>query len=584
MVVTPHSDILDDLRERFPEAGLITQPTADGIPTVWAPAEAAHAVLRFLKHGIANPYGMLYDLTAIDERERTHRAGQPPADFTVVYHLLSFDRNADLRVKVALEGEYPALRTITDLWPAANWYEREAWDMFGVRFDGHPNLRRILLPPWWEGHALRKEHPSRRTEMGHFLLPDNRHLELEEQLRFRPEEWGLETEGEDFDYMFLNIGPNHPATHGVLRLVVQLDGQEVVNVIPDIGFHHRAAEKMGERQTWHTYIPYTDRIDYLSGVLNEFPYVLAVEQLAGITVPDRAQVIRIMMAELFRICSHLVFFGTYVQDVGMMSPVFYMFTDREQALQIIQAVTGGRMHPSWFRIGGTAQDLPEGWAPMVRDFIAHERKQLDEYQKAVLGNLIFRMRTVGIGEVDSAQAIDWGASGPVLRAAGLPWDLRKTRPYAGYDRFAFDIPTGSRGDSFDRALVHLEEMRQSLRIIEQCVENMPEGAYKAEHPLSTPPRKAQTMHDIETLIDHFLGVSWGPVIPAGEAMGRVEGAKGLYSYSLVSDGSTTSYRTRVRTPSFAHIQLLPQISRGQMVPDLIAMLASLDFVLGEIDR
>jgi NADH-quinone oxidoreductase subunit C/D len=563
---------------------LTAQATTDGMPTLWAPAGAVHDLLRYLKVEALRPYRMLYDLTAIDERERTHREGQPAGDFSVVYQLLSFDRNADVRVKVTLEGDTATLPTITDLWPCANWYEREAWDMFGITFAGHPHLCRILLPPWWEGHALRKEHPSRRTEMGPFNLPGESHLDYEAQMRFRPEEWGLETEGEDFDFMFLNIGPNHPATHGVLRLVVQLDGQEVVNVVPDIGFHHRAAEKMGERQTWHTYIPYTDRIDYLSGVLNEFPYVLAVETLAGITVPDRAQVIRIMMAELFRVISHLVFFGTFVQDVGMMSPVFYMFTDRERALQIVSAVTGGRMHPSYFRIGGVALDLPDGWEAMVRDFLAHMGKQLAEYEKAVLRNHIFRMRTVGIGDLTTEQAIEWCASGPVLRSTGLAWDTRKQQPYGGYDQFDFDVPAGTRGDSYDRVLVHLEEMRQSLRIIEQCANHMPEGRFKAEHPLATPPVKSHTMHDIETLIDHFLGVSWGPVIPAGEATARIEGAKGLYSYALVSDGNTVSYRTRIHTPSFAHIQMLPHITKGVMVPDLIAILASLDFVLGEIDR
>jgi len=582
VVVEAQTDIIAELRGRFP--GVTAQETADGVPTAWAAPAAVRDVLRYLHRDAPRPFRMLYDLTAIDERTRTHRDGQPAGDFSVVYHLLSPERNADVRVKTALDGDAPSLPTITDLCPAADWYEREAWDMFGITFAGHPRPRRLLLPPWWEGHALRKEHPARRTEMGPFPLPDDAHLAYEEQMRFRPEEWGLATEGEDFDYLFLNIGPNHPATHGVLRLAVQLDGQEVVEVIPDIGFHHRGAEKMGERQSWHTYIPYTDRIDYLSGVLNEFPYVLAVEALAGIAVPDRARVIRIMLAELFRVISHLVFFGTFVQDLGMMSPVFYFFTDRERALSIISAITGGRMHPSYFRIGGVALDLPGGWEPMVRDFLAHMRRQLDEYLASVVRNGIYRLRTVGISELTSAQAIAWGASGPVLRATGLAWDLRKQQPYGGYDQFDFEVPVGTRGDTYDRALVHLEEMRQSLRIIEQCADAMPAGPYIAEHPLATPPPKARTLHDIETLIDHFLGVSWGPVIPPGEAMGRVEGAKGMYSYYLVSDSSTMSYRTRIRTPSFAHIQLLPHISRGLMVPDLIAALASLDFVLGEIDR
>ena len=577
--------ITQELQARFGESVVTPQVTADGMPTVWVAAGRVREVLRFLKGEVEWPYRMLYDLTAIDERVRRHREGQPAGDFSVVYELLSFERNEDVRVKVALEGEYPSLPTISDLWANANWYEREVWDMFGIGFEGHPGLRRILLPPWWEGHPLRKEHPARATEMPPFQMPDAQQAELEGALEFRPEEWGLATEGDGFDYMFLNLGPHHPGTHGVLRIVLQMRGQEIHDAVCDIGYHHRGAEKMGERQSWHTYIPYTDRIDYLSGVLNNLPYVLAVEKLAGIEAPDRAQVIRVMLAELFRIISHLVFYGTFAQDLGMLSPVFYMFSDREHAFDIVEAITGARMHPGWFRIGGVAQDLPEGWDGKLREFVARMRKHLDEYDQAVMRNGILIKRARGISELTTEEAIEWGATGPMLRATGLAWDFRKQRPYSGYERFEFDIPTGTRGDVYDRVLVHVEEMRQSLRILEQCLANMPAGDYKARHPLTTPPLKERhTMYDIETLIDHFLNVSWGPVIPAGEAAARAEGAKGANTYYLISDGGTMSYRTRVRTPSFAHIQMVPKLARGYMVPDLIAILGSLDFVLADVDR
>jgi NADH-quinone oxidoreductase subunit C/D len=295
-------------------------------------------------------------------------------------------------------------------------------------------------------------------------------------------------------------------------------------------------------------------------------------------------VIRVLMAELFRIASHLVWYGTFAQDVGQMSPVFYMFTDRERILEIVEAVCGARMHPSWFRIGGVAQDLPEGWDGKIRAYVGYQRKRLDEYDGMVMRNRVFQARTRGIGDYDTETAVEWGVTGPGLRATGLEWDFRKKRPYSGYDQFEFDIPTASGGDCYDRGLVRVEEMRQSLRIIEQCVEGMPEGPYTSDHPLATPPRKERTLHDIETLITHFLGVSWGPVIPPGEAFMGIEASKGCNGYYLVSDGGAVSYRTRIRTPSFPHLQMIPRISRGFLVPDLLAILGSIDFVLADVDR
>lgn len=576
--------IFDTLRGQFGEGILAEQSTRDEVPTLWVSREHVRAVLRYLKGDVERPYRMLYDLTAIDERARFHRQGQPPSDFTLVYHLLSYERNEDLRIKVPLQGEYPALQTVTDIWPAANWYEREAWDMFGIAFDGHPHLRRILMPPTWRGHPLRKEHPARATEMGPFQLPDDRQDMEQEALRFRPEDWGMRPGREGTDFMFLNLGPQHPGTHGVLRIVLQLDGEEIVDAVPDIGFHHRGAEKMGERQSWHTFIPYTDRIDYLGGVMNNLPYVLAVERLAGIEVPDRVQVIRVMMTEFFRIASHLVWYGTFAQDIGALSPVFYMFNDRERIFDIVEAICGGRMHPSWFRIGGVAQDLPTDWDRLVRDFLEYFPRRLAEYDAMVMRNRIFQARTKGVGSYTLDEAVEWGVTGPGLRACGFEWDFRKKRPYSGFERFEFDIPTATHGDCYDRGVVRVAEMRQSLRIIEQCLKHMPPGPYKADHPLTTPPLKKHTMHDIETLITHFLSVSWGPVIPAGEAFVGVEATKGNNGYYLISDHHTAAYRIRIRAPSFPHLQMIPLISRGLMVPDLLAILGSIDFVLADVDR
>jgi len=578
------ANAVDQLQEKFPEISLVRESARDDIPTAWIPSEQLREAMQFLKTGVEQPYAMLYDLTGIDERARVNRNGQPPSDVTVVYHLLSFERNQFTRLKVALRGDEPSLPSITPIWPAANWYEREVWDMFGVRFDGHPHLERLLMPKTWVGHPLRKDHPARATEMGPFRMPEEKEEREQEALRFQPEAWGMKRSRDGSDFIFLNVGPQHPGTHGVLRIVLQLDGEEIVDAVPEIGFHHRGAEKMGERQSWHTYIPYTDRVDYLGGVMNNFAYLTAVEKLAGIEVPPRAQVIRIMLAELFRIISHLVWYGTFAQDLGQMSPVFYTFNDRERAFAIIEAICGARMHPNWFRIGGVAQDLPKAWDAMIRDFISYFPPRLREYDREVLANRIFRARTVGVGACTTQEAIEWGLTGPNLRATGFEWDFRKKRPYSGYESFEFEIPTARTGDCYDRALVRVEEMRQSLRIIQQCVDNMPEGPYKSLDPLASPPLKERTMHDIETLITHFLSVSWGPVIPPGEALGAIEATKGNNGYYLVSDGGTNSYRTRIRTPSFPHIQMLPLLCRGRMIPDMLAVLGSLDYVLADIDR
>jgi len=576
--------ILDLLQRNFGADTFAQQHTVDDIITLWLPKEKIISVTTYLKTSIPQSFNFLYDLCGMDERDRSGKEKLPVKDFTVIYHLFSFERNDFIRLKVALEGEYPSLPSITGLFKNANWYEREVYDMFGIKFEGHPHLQRILMPLTWEGHPLRKEHPARATEIGPYRLLNEIIDREQNALQFKPEEWGMQRESDDADFMFLNIGPQHPGTHGVLRIVLQLDGEDIVDAVPEIGFHHRGAEKMGERQSWHTYIPYTDRVDYLGGVMNNLAYLLAVEKLAGIEVPDRVKVIRVMLCELFRISSHLVWFGTFAQDVGQLSPVFYMFTDREKVFDIIEAVCGGRMHPNWFRIGGVAQDLPKGWDGLVRDFVQYFPKKIKEYTDMVIRNSLFKGRTKGIGIYTLEEAIEWGVTGPGLRACGYEWDFRKKRPYSGYEMFNFDIPTAQNGDCYDRAVVRVEELWQSLRIIEQCLNNMPEGSYKADHPLTTPPLKKYTMQDIETLITHFLNVSWGPVIPAGEAMSCIEATKGANSYYLVSDGNTSSYRTRIRTPSFPHMQMVPYVSKGYTVADLLSILGSVDFVLADIDR
>lgn len=540
----------------------------DSINTRWVKPEELLASVQ--------DFEMLYDLTAIDETLRT-TPREHAGDFTIVYHFLSPKTAEFQRVKIAIPTAHQAIPTLTSVFKNASWYEREVFDMFGLEFAGHPDLRRILMPDYWIGYPLLKTHPARATEMGPYQLPEDKQDYFQSVMRYKPEEDGG-------DYLYLNLGPQHPGTHGVLRLILKMDGEIIKDVIPDIGYHHRGAEKMGERQTWHTYIPYTDRIDYLSGVMNNLAYLLSVEQLAGIQVPARAQVIRVMLCELFRIISHLVWYGTFVQDIGAMSPVFYMFTDRERALKIIEGITGGRMHPSWFRIGGVAHDLPEGWHQAIKEFLNYFPARLAEYDSLVMKNPIMKSRTIGVGAYDTREAIEWGVTGPGLRATGLAFDLRKAKPYSGYENFEFDIPTAQSGDCYARALVRIEEMRQSLGIIQQCLENMPIGPYKSEHPLTTPPNKDKTLVHIETLINHFLNTTWGPVMPAGESFHAIEASKGANAYYLVSDAGTHSYRTRIRTPSFPHLQMLPLLAKGGTISDLMAILGSIDFVLADLDR
>ena len=567
-------DLARVLGAQFGDAVAPLAPTSDML-TLQVAENRFKDVLRYLKTEATPKYQRLEDLTAIDESARRQPQNYP--DYTMVYHLLSFDSASRLRLKVPLQGQDPVTRSITDIWPSANWYEREVFDLMGIRFEGHPNLSRIIMPPDWQGHPLRKSFPGRASEMAPYTRKEAEELQ--------PLDGGVYAKtAADEHQLILNIGPHHVSTHGLLRYIASLNGEEITGLEMEIGYHHRAVEKIGERQTWHQFIPYLARVDYLAGAANDLPYLLALETLADINVPQRAQVIRVMLSELFRLSNHLVWFATYAHDVGAMTPNFYTFREREMILDIVELITGARLHPSWFRVGGVAADLPEGWKAAVDEFVKIFPGCLQEYENLIRENPIFKARTQGVGRISLQDAMDWGVTGPNLRSCGLEWDLRKKMPYSGYENFDFEIPTATGGDCYARYLVRVEEMRQSLRILDQAANNMPAGRYVTDDYRYVIPNRQDMLKDIESLIHHFVNVTRGPRIPRGEAYTACEIPRGEQGYYLVSDGLGYAYRLRIRGPGFANVQVMPLMAVGESIADLIAIIGSVDYILPDIDR
>ncbi|WP_333837707.1 NADH-quinone oxidoreductase subunit D [Novosphingobium sp.] len=383
----------------------------------------------------------------------------------------------------------------------------------------------------------------------------------------------------------INFGPQHPAAHGVLRMVMELDGEIIERIDPHVGLLHRGTEKLIEHKTYLQALPYFDRLDYCSPLAMEHSYVLAVEKLLNIEVPLRAQYLRVLFAELTRICNHMLNIGSHVMDVGAMTPNLWLFEIREDCLTFFERASGARMHSAWFRPGGVHQDVPLKLLTDIADWLDTRLPQLfDDAMSLVVDNRIFKQRNVDIAVVSKDDAVAWGFSGPMIRGSGIPWDLRKSQPYDVYDRMEFDIPVGTRGDCYDRMMVRVEEVRQSARIMKQCLAQMPEGPVQSSDRKVVPPKRAEMKSSMESLIHHFKLYTEGFHVPAGEVYVATESPKGEFGVYLVSDGSNKPYRCKIRPTAFSHLQAMDFMSKGHMLPDATAILGAIDVVFGECDR
>lgn len=531
-------------------------------------------ICRALKEDPTTKFDLLSSVTGLDD------LGYPEKTlderFKVVYHLYSIDHGHRARLKVPLPDSRPEVDSVSSVWKTANWWERETYDMFGINFRNHPDLRRILCHEEFVGHALRKDHdPGART-------PLTRDYKL-------PLEYKTVWEGHELDQLnaeptIINIGPSHPATHGTLRIVCRLDGEKIVESDVEIGYLHRCFEKMAETHQWNQVIPYTDRLNYMSSFLNNVGYACAVEKLLGIEVPKRVQYIRVILGELSRIMDHMVCIGTNLVDLGAITNFWYTFEPREEIYDLLEMTAGVRMMVSYVRVGGLASDLPKDFIPRCREVLQRLPKYIDDVHKLNTNNRIFKNRAMGVTPITGKEAIDWGMTGPMLRAAGVAYDIRQNHPYSSYEDFDFEVPVGNKGDLYDRYLVRMEEMKQSLRIIEQAIENLPEGPYQVDDRRVTLPPKKGVYTNIEDLMNHFKLQMHGIQAPPGEVYGYTEAGNGELGFYIVSDGSMRPWRVHCRGTCFPIFSAFPKMIEGGLIADAVAALGSFNIVAGELDR
>ena len=526
-------------------------------------------VIGFLKKKMG--YNFLVDITAVDYS--TYKTAYPKR-FAIIYILR--DKNFDnLTVIKSYLNEDEIVDSITDLYKSANWSEREVWDQYGLKFKNHPNLKRVLNHKEFIGHPLRKDYPITKNQL--CTKTDDLMDEMIPRLKAK----GYENQEE---VMFLNLGPAHPASHGTIRTFVALEGETIVSAVSEIGYLHRGFEKSCENHTYNQIIPYTDRLNYCSAILNNIAFAHTVEGMLGVELPQRGQFIRVIIGELSRIIDHLVCLAANLVDMGALTNYWYLYNPRETAYHLLSKLTGARLTNSYMRIGGMTHDLYDGFKDDLKQCLEDVQKGMDDSLSLIEHNRIFQDRAQNIGVVSKEEAINRGWSGPNLRASGVNYDVRKQHPYYFYDTFDFDVALGSVGDVYDRMMVRFEEIRQSMRIIEQAMKRLPNGDINVPDHSITFPKKQKVYTTIEGAMNQFKLVMDGVKVPASEHYSAIEAANGELGFYIVSDGSGTPYKVKVRPPCFFAMSSLPDMIEGEMVADAVLDLGSLNIIAGELDR
>ncbi|MDE3019521.1 MAG: NADH dehydrogenase (quinone) subunit D, partial [Nitrospirota bacterium] len=534
--------LLDTLKTKFPEAVLAVQEDKQrGDLSVRVAAPRLLEVARFLHDDPVAAFDHITDICSADYPDDQER-------FEVIYHFLSLPHGIRIRVKTCVTEEHPVVPSVTSVWKGADFMEREVYDLMGIKFSGHPDLRRILMPEDYdEGHPLRKDFPAEgRGWRSRFdFLPRLDEAPVAETANEIPEsqkrvfrtEPQPSSSSRRTEELLLNMGPQHPATHGVLRVVLELDGERITKATADLGYLHRGVEKLAEGLAYMQIIPHTDRLDYVCSMTNNYAYVRTVEKLLGLTIPERAEYIRTIVAEMQRIIGHLFWLGTQALDIGAMTVFFWTFREREVLLDLFEKLCGARLTLNYFRIGGVDSDFTPDLVERLRAFLKDFPAHIEEYETLLQTNRIWVARTKDVAVISAEDAINFGLTGPVLRASGVAYDVRKLEPYGAYGKVDWEVPIGKNGDTYDRYWVRMEELRQSSRIIAQCLDQLPEGPIVADAPKIIPPPKAHVMRDMESLIHHFIIFTQGFKPPKGETYCATEAPKGELGFFIISDGS-----------------------------------------------